>query len=189
MRKPLSIRPLTADEQQPLQEGLRSSNAFVLRRCHILLASARGQTARVIAETLGCDDQTVRKVIQAFNTQGLACLRRRSCAPQRTPHAAFDPPRREQLRALLPQRPRPFGTPPSQWTLALAAEIAYPVGLTPRPISGEAMRRALARLGVRWQRAKHWITRPAPAYVRKKTARPADGPRHDASNVGARLWG
>ena len=168
MRKPLYIRPLTADEQQPLQEGLRSSNAFVLRRCQILLASARGQTARVIAETLGCDDQTVRNVIQAFNTQGLACLRRRSSAPQRTPHAAFDPPRREQLRALLHQSPRTFGKPTSQWTLALAAEIAYTVGRTPRPISGEAIRRALARLGVRWKRAKHWITSPDPAYIRKK---------------------
>jgi DNA-binding NarL/FixJ family response regulator len=60
MRKPIFIRPLTEDEQQTLQEGLRSSNAFVLRRCQLLLASARGQTARVIAETLGCDDQTVR---------------------------------------------------------------------------------------------------------------------------------
>jgi hypothetical protein len=50
----------------------------------------------VIAATLGCDDQTVRNVIHAFNTQGLACLRRRSSAPQRPPHAAFDAPRREQ---------------------------------------------------------------------------------------------
>ena len=96
MRKPIYIRPLTSDEQQTLQEGLRSSNAFVLRRCQLLLARARGQTARVIAETLGCDDQTVRNVMHAFNTQGLACLRRRSSAPQRTPHAAFDAPRREQ---------------------------------------------------------------------------------------------
>ena len=52
MRKPIYIRPLTKDEQQTLQEGLRSSNAFVLRRCQILLASARGQRARVIAHTL-----------------------------------------------------------------------------------------------------------------------------------------
>src|SRR5262245_66580609 len=99
MRKPIYIRPVPPDEQQTLQEGLRSSHAFVLRRCQLLLASARGQTARVIAETLGCDDQTVRTVIHAFNIQGLACLRRRSSAPKRTPHAAFDAPRRERFRA------------------------------------------------------------------------------------------
>jgi DNA-binding NarL/FixJ family response regulator len=72
MRKPIYIRPLTEDEQHTLQEGLRSSHAFVLRRCQILLASARGQTARVIGETLGCDDQTVRNALHTFNTQGLA---------------------------------------------------------------------------------------------------------------------
>jgi 4-alpha-glucanotransferase len=96
----------------------------VLRRCQILLASARGQRARVIAETLGCDDQTVRNVLHAFTTQGLTVLRRRSSAPQRPPHAAFDASRREQLRALLHQSPRSFGYPTSQWTLALAAERA-----------------------------------------------------------------
>jgi transposase len=159
------------DEQQALQEGLRSSNAFVLRRCQILLASARGQTARVIAESLGCDDQTVRNVLHTFNTHGLACLRRRSSAPQRTPHAAFDAPRREQLRALLHQSPRTFGKSTSQWTLALAAAVAYTEGLTHRPISGESIRRALACLGVRWKRAKHWITSPDPAYNRKKKRR------------------
>ena len=168
MRKPIYIRPLTEDEQQTLHEGLRSSNAFVLRRCQILLASARGQTARVIADTLGCDDQTVRNVIYAFKAQGVTVLARRSSAPKRTPHAAFDAPRREPLRAFLHQSPRTFGYPTSQWTLALAAEQAYAEGLTHRPISGESIRRALARLGVRWQRAKHWITSPDPASVRKK---------------------
>src|SRR5215510_13031693 len=118
MRKPMYIRLLTADEHQTLQEGLRSSNAFVLRRCQILLARARGQTARVIGETLGCDDQTVRNVLHAFNMQGLAALTRRSSAPQRTPHAAFDAPRREQLRALLHPRPRTFGHATSLWTLS-----------------------------------------------------------------------
>jgi DNA-binding NarL/FixJ family response regulator len=34
-----------------------------MRRSQILLASAHGQHARVIAETLGCDDQTVRNAI------------------------------------------------------------------------------------------------------------------------------
>ena len=34
--------------------------------------------------------------------------------------------------------------------------------------SGEAIRLALKRLGIRWRRAKHWITSPDPAYARKK---------------------
>src|SRR3954463_3562959 len=168
MRKPIYIRALTAGEQQTLEEGLRSPNAFVLRRCQILLASARGQTARVIGEALGCDNQTVRNAIHTFNTTGLTALSRRSSAPQRTPHAAFNATQREQLRALLHQSPHLFGYSTSLWTLALAAQVAHAEGLTARPVSGEAIRRALRRLGVRWQRAKHWITSPDPAYVRKK---------------------
>jgi hypothetical protein len=46
--------------------------------------------------------------------------------------------------------------------------VAYTEGLTSRLVSGEAIRRALARLGVRWQRAKHWITSPDPASIRKQ---------------------
>jgi hypothetical protein len=54
------------------------------------------------------------------------------------------------------------------WTLTLAAEVSYAQGLTPRQVSGESIRLALKRLGVRWKRAKHWITSPDPAYLRKK---------------------
>jgi hypothetical protein len=33
MKAPIFIRPLTEDEQCQIQGGLRSSDAFVLRRC------------------------------------------------------------------------------------------------------------------------------------------------------------
>jgi hypothetical protein len=149
---------------------LRSSKAFGLRRCQILLASARGQTARQIAEALGCNDQTVRNAVHAFNTTGRAALTPRSSAPQLTPHAACAATRGEPWRALLHQPPRTFGTPTSLWTLPLAAKVAYAAGLTSRQVSGATIRRAVVRLGVRWQRAKQWMTSPDPAYARKKTA-------------------
>jgi transposase len=170
MRRPIYARTFTAAEQQALDAGLRSSDAFVLRRCQILLASARGEHARLIATALGCDDQTVRNVIHAFNTSGLAVLTPGSSAPLHTPHAVFDPARRDQLRALLHQSPRTFGKPTSVWTLELAAEVAYAEGITPRQVSGETIRSALAQLDVRWKRAKHWISSPDPAYARKKNS-------------------
>src|SRR5882762_3361520 len=40
-------------------------------------------------------------------------------------------------------------------------------------ITGETVRNALTKLGVRWKRAKHWITSPDPDYVRKKKRRDA----------------
>ncbi len=168
MRRPIFVRSFTDTEQQAIDAGLRSSDAFVLRRCQILRASARGDHARLIAERLGGDDQTVRNGIHTFNAHGLAVLTPRSSAPHRTPHAVFTPARREHLRALLHQSPRTFGHPTSVWTLELVAAVAHSEGITPHQVSGETIRNALAALDVRWQRAKRWITSPDPAYARKK---------------------
>jgi transposase len=170
MRKPIFIRALTPDERHALTAGLRSPNRGTVRRCQILLASSRGQHARLIAEVLGCNDQTVRNVLHAFNTHGLAALQPGSCAPHRMPHAVFDASRRDRLRDLLHQTPRTFGKPSSLWTLPLAAAVAYAEGITSRQVSGEAIRLALRQLGVRWKRAKQWITSPDPAYARKKNS-------------------
>ena len=74
----------------------------------------------------------------------------------------------ERLRALLHQSPRSFGKETSVWTLELAAEVSLEQGLTPERVSREAVRTAMQRLGVRWKRAKQWITSPDPAYARKK---------------------
>src|SRR5919197_597409 len=114
MRQPIFVRPFSDAEQQALDSGLRSADAFVLRRCQILLASRRGQYARIIAEHLGCDDQTVRNVIHAFNARGLAVLTPGSSRPL-SAQPIFDASKRERLRALLHQSPRTFGKPSSVW--------------------------------------------------------------------------
>jgi transposase len=167
MRRPIFVRALTDDERQQLEAGLRSSEAFVLRRCQIILASARGVWAPRIARNLGCDSQTVRNAIAAFNESGLACLRRGSTVPH-TLYPAFDAQQVEKLRALLHQSPRNFGKPTSLWTLELAAEVCFEQGITATRVTGETIRATLARLGIRWLRAKQWITSPDPQYARKK---------------------
>jgi transposase len=169
MQAPLVIRPLTADERGTLAAGLRSSEAFTVRRCQILLASAEGQHMTTIARALRCNDQTVRHAIHGFHQRGLSALQPKSSRPHR-PRAVFDTAGRAGLRALLHQSPRTFGTPTSHWTLALAAEVSFAQGLTCRQVSAEAIRLALKRLGVRWKRAKPWITSPDPADLRKKTS-------------------
>lgn len=168
MRRPVFVRTLTDDERRHLEMGLRSSDAFVLRRCQIVLASARGQRAPAIATTVGCNDETVRDVIRAFNARGLDALERRSRRPHTT-HPAFAPAQAEQLRGLLHQSPRAFGKPTSSWTLELAADVSFEQGLTADRVSDETIRATLERLGVTWQRAKRWITSPDPQYARKKT--------------------
>src|SRR5215510_152853 len=168
MQTPLFVRPLTADERATFETGLRSPSAFTVRRCQSLLASAEGQPTTVIAGSLRCTDQTVRHVIHAFHSRGLTVLQPLS-APPHTTSTIFDAEACEALRALLHQSPRTFGQPTSRWTLALAAEVSFAQGLTPRLVSDETIRLALGRWRVSWKRAKHWITSPDPAYLRKKT--------------------
>jgi transposase len=167
MQTPLFIRPLTADERATLETGLRSASAFTVRRCQILLASAEGRATTTIAHDLRCTDQTVRNTIHAFHQRGLAVLRPRSSRPHST-STLFDAKTCEALRALLHHSPRTFGKPTGRWTLAVAAEVSFAQGLTPRRVSDETIRLALRRLRVSWKRAKHWITSPDPAYGRKK---------------------
>jgi Homeodomain-like domain-containing protein len=141
MKPPMSVRAFTPEERRQLTAGRRSSNAFTRRRCHILLASARGQRPATIARHLGYATQSGRNAIHAFDTQGLASLHAQSCRAQ---------------------CPRTFGKPRSTWSFAVAAEVCWEQGLTLYPVNLENIRQALKRLGVRWQRAKSWLTSPDP---------------------------
>lgn len=169
MKPPLFVRPLSESERASLREGLRSSESFTLRRCQVLLASARGQRPAQIAASLGCSSQAVRNALRAFAREGLDCLRQKPKRPKTT-HAAWPKERDEDLRALLHQSPRNLGKPTSLWTLDLAALVCFEKGWTSRVLSGEAIRQALKRLGVGWKRAKHWLVSPDPDYARKKSA-------------------
>lgn len=167
MKPPIYVRPLTDAEREAVERGLRSPNAFTLRRSQIVAASLRGEQVPQIARNLSCNEQTVRNAIHAFDAQGAAALTKRSSAVH-TDQAAFTPAAAEALRALLHRSPRDFGHKTSLWTLDLAATEAHRQGLTATSVTGETIRATLARLGVRWLRAKTWITSPDPAYARKK---------------------
>ena len=161
MKTPLFIRPLTENERGQIQVGLRSKDAFVLRRSQVLLASARGERARAIASHFGCHRQTVLNIIHGFNQEGLTVLQEGSSRPHRL-RTTFPDEALEALQDLLHRSPRDFGLGTSVWTLSLAAQISFQQGLTSRLVSGESVRRALKRLGKSWKRAKHWITSPDP---------------------------
>jgi len=148
MRAPLYVRPLTDAERARLAEGLRSPDSFVLRRCQILLASARGERAPQIATSVGCDDQTVRNVLRSFAAVGLdGCLTAGKSGPK-TSQAKLDAAALERLRALLHQSPRLFGKPTGVWTLEVAAEVSVAEGITAERVSDETIRAAIRRLGM-----------------------------------------
>lgn len=167
MKDPTFVRTLTAAERQQLQAGLRASAAFTVRRCQILLASANGLRAPAIARNLACAVGTVHNALRAFHREGPSCLHEKSSRP----HSArpfLDEQFTDALKDLLHRSPRLFGQPTGLWTLDRLAEVCHAKGWTPRQLTGEAIRVALKRLGIRWRRAKHWITSPDPAYARKK---------------------
>jgi transposase len=167
MKPPLFVRALTAAERQQLQSGLRSGDAFTVRRCQVLLASDNGLRASQIARNLRCGVVTVRNALHAFGREGLACLKEKSSRPH-SARAFLDVSVTEPLKDLLHHSPRLWGKPTSLWTLDLLAEVCHARGWTPRRLTAEAIRVALQRLGIRWRRAKQWITSPDPAYARKK---------------------
>ncbi len=119
MTERLLVRELTAAERRELEAGLRSREAFVLRRCQSLLASARGERVGAIARGVGCSRQTVRNVIHGFNGRGAESLGRGSHRPT-SARPELDEGKRARLRDLLHQSPRAFGKPTGLWTLALA---------------------------------------------------------------------
>lgn len=173
MKSPLFVHELRPQEREALEAGLRSQDAFILRRCQILLASSEGQTPSVIAKTLRCARQTVRNVIHDFEQRGLACLEHGSNVPVSV-EPVLTAEKREQLRAILHQSPRNFGKSSSLWTLKLLAEVCHEQGLSEHQLSAPTILDAIVRLQVSWKRAKHWVVSPDPAYELKKTTRSAN---------------
>lgn len=162
------VRALTASEREAVIAGLRSAEAFTLRRCQILLASADGQTVAQIAKNLSCARQTVRHVIHEFEARGLSCLVHGSNVPVSV-EPVLTAEKREQVQAIMHQSPRTFGKAQSTWTLKLLAQVCHEQGLSDWELSTPTLLDAVVRLGVSWQRAKHWIVSPDPAYELKKT--------------------
>ena len=169
MKRPLHARPLTQSEQFSLQSGLRSSDAFVVRRCQIILASSHHQSVEQISKNWGGSRQGIRNILHAFNNEGLIITLSRKSNRPRSAQPTLDESKRAQLRQILEQSPRTFGKESSLWTLSLLAQIIQEQGLSIRVLSIESVRIALKRLGLKWKRAKSWITSPDRDYSRKKS--------------------
>src|SRR5262249_15586236 len=168
MKPQMFVRPLSEDERTTLERGCRAPDSFTVRRCHILLASAEGQSPSTIARHLWCARQTVYNVLEAFAERGLDCLRPGSHVPVSVA-PVLTAEKREHLPVILHQSPRNFGKAQSHWTLRLLATVCHEPGLSNRPLSPPTLLDAVVRLGVSWKRAKHWIVSPDSAYARQKT--------------------
>jgi transposase len=168
LKPPLFIRPLTNEERRHLEADQRTADACRVRRAQSVLASAQKLSPQPIAQLVGGSVQTVRTVLTAFNTRGVAGLEKQSTRPK-TGTPVLDAAHCDRLQPILHQSPRTYDKPTGVWTLALAAEVGYEQGVTERLRSAATGRRALQRLQTNGKRAKHGITSPDPHYARKKS--------------------
>ena len=173
MRTFKRVRKLSEEEHQALLQGTKSRLGFTMRRSHILLLSAEGLTLRQIAQGLHCGDQTVRNVIRAFEGEGVGCLEEKSSRPHHD-NSVFTAEGLQQLADIVHRSPRDYGGKSSLWLLAYLAQVCFEQGIVTRPISYETVRRALVKLGLDWQHARHHITSHDPHYERKKAAATLD---------------
>ena len=186
MKPPIFVRELSGKERERLEAGLRSKDAFVMRRCQILLASARGESPSKIAESLGCASQTVRNAIRAFNERGLDALAPGSSRPKHV-HAAFDQESAEALRGMLHRSPREFsGAPrafgPWRWPPMSLSRRASPQSASRGRPSGLPCR-ASFRFGGCGPSGGSPPQTPSTKEKRKKAARPADESRRGRLRV------
>lgn len=167
--KPLYARQPTSEERASLEAGLKSASGLQVRRSQIILMSAdEGLKAKTIGQRVGLSGQQVRRVIHAFNQEGMKGLASASRA-RHDDQRAFDDAARDRLREMVRQSPRVYGYETSVWTLELLAEVSYVAGLTAHRVHLDTVSATLARMGVTWRRAKHWLTSPDPNYAVKKS--------------------
>jgi hypothetical protein len=96
----------------------------------------------------------VRNVLHAFAQRGLAWGQRGANVPVSV-KPVLNAAKREQIQAILHQRPRNFGKPARMWMLKRLAEVCHEQGLSPATLSAPTLLDAMGRLGVSWKRAKH----------------------------------
>jgi len=167
--KRLYAHPLTQDERRALRAGLKSNAGFTVRRSQLLLLSADDHlTVTAIGHRLGCTGQAVREAIHAFEQAGLTCLHAKSKA-RHDDQRALDETARSQLGELIRQSPRQYGYAQSHWTLELLAAVCATQGWTQTRVHKDTISATLRAIGIRWTRAKGWLTSPDPAYKVKKT--------------------
>jgi Winged helix-turn helix len=189
MKPPIFVRELSKQERESLEAGLRSRETFVMRRCQILLASARGLSPPKIALSLGCGSQTARNAIHAFNQRGMDALTPGSSRPKHL-HAAFDGEGAEALRGLLHRSPREFGYQTSLWTLGRwprrsPSRKGSPGGGSRGDYTCHPLAPARDTLAA-GETLDHF---PRPPVRTKKQARPADKGGRGQPGVGSRFPG
>jgi transposase len=175
MPKHLAARPaLDETEARQVRKLAQSAHAPAdwIFHAKLVIRSWDGQRTRHIAEELGCNPQTVRERLHAFNERGLDGLGMK-------PGSGRKPRLTEQERSTIlalvhlppPGKPTyeltgelaapdPAGEP--EWTLDTLTAAAQQHGIR---VARSQVRRIFRREGVRWRRTRLWARSKDPDFV------------------------
>ncbi len=177
----LYVRPLTEPERAEIERLARSGDAITYRHARLVLLSAQGHRVPQLVREIGLCKRQIRKLLHAFNDQGITALPHRKALGGRP---RCDAAARAALVELLRRSPTEFGIESATWTGADLAAVAVTQGLP--SMSPRTARREIQRAGLRWQQAKRW-SQQEPEYERKNAAAAVGRPGHRQPSVGIRV--
>jgi transposase len=167
MAKRVSVRDFKDNEEERLLRTLRKSkDVIAVKRAEIIISSAQGDSAPEIADRLYFTSDYVRKVIHAFNKEGMRAIfsKYRNGGRPRT----ILPEHESELVELSMMPPDIIGLPFTHWSLETLRDEAVKRKLVPE-ISIESVRQILKSHRRSLQRTKTWKKSDDPEFDEKKT--------------------
>lgn len=163
------IRTLTESERAQLGAKLKDKtlSVRVWERYRIVDELARGRSASMVADRVGCHLTVVYDWLHRFNESGFATF---EVAPN--PKGRPATIGADQIRALIrvaTSKPEDLGLPFTDWSVAKLHSYCAERGLLPK-CTDEWVRRLLRREGLTYQRTKTWKQSNDPLFEEKKGA-------------------
>src|SRR5262249_41526354 len=162
--------------------GARHAPGDWIMRARVVALSWDGERVPVIAGTLGCHRETVRRRLHRFNAGAIGGLGARP-GPGRRPRI----PQAERSRIIALVTTTPPGRAgwaggefaaadpgkPAVWTLTTLTDAARAAGID---VHRSQVRRILRAEGGRWRRPRSWTSRRDPGFAAKEPGSPGSTP-------------
>lgn len=161
----IKLPPQSPEQINALDELYQTTKDVRLRtRAQMmLLAAEKGLSAPAIADIVRDDEQTVRRWMKRYVSEGIEGLKD---APKSGNPGKVTPEYIEKLVVAVRQRPRSLELPFSTWTLQRLAD--YLAEVTGIRVDAETVRLHLLKHEVVLSRPQHKISSPDPEYLVKK---------------------
>ena len=160
-------RPSDAEGQRLVRivrRGAGAKSHITWRRALIILASAGGNSVKVIADLAQTSPDRVREVIHDFNEAGLDCLDPKWSGGRPRSISSED---RALIVKVAKKRPRSLGQPFSRWSIRKLARYLATKKRHKFEVSRERLRQILDEEEITFQRTKTWKESPDPLREQK----------------------